>query len=153
MKISELNQWDRETLEFDARSFLDDHNHQIHEFKARHYHALRCSGYAIGPDSEVYKYDSHGMLRECANGIPCRHWCQGAASGKCTQIPTPEDGCPTGRLTHEQRDFLIAKKAAEDQEKRLLVAQKDAQASMGKEAQQQAGILPLPEETRDSGSA
>ena len=136
MKLSELNKWDQGTLEVAARCFLDDYkNHPVSEFTDRQYLCLRSSGYVIGPNDELLMLDQFGKLRECAYGIPCRYLCGGLADGKCSQHPFPKDGVPTGKISHE--------------EERLPASQKDAQTVVGKEAEQQAGILQLPEASKN----
>ncbi len=96
MKISELNNWDKETLRFLARERDMINKPLADPPTSGQLLNLRINGYVIGPNQEVLKIDCHGMLRECLHGIPCRHSCCGLADGKCTQRPFPSCGVPDG---------------------------------------------------------
>ena len=98
MKIGELSKYDLETLEHDMKlCSLDGCWEPILDPPSKmQLLRLRQAGYFIGPNEEVMRLDCHGMLRECANGLPCRYYCCGVADGKCKQIELPSCGVSDG---------------------------------------------------------
>jgi hypothetical protein len=98
MKIKDLNNIDRETLEHTIKmASLDKIREDIADPPTKkQLQLLRFNGYCIGPNQEVRRLDCAGMLRECYNGLPCYWRCGGLADGKCKQIEFPSCGVADG---------------------------------------------------------
>lgn len=96
MKISELTGWAAEDLRFAARE--QDHVNKplADPPTSGQLHNLRLNGYVIGPEQQVYRVVTPGVLRECYQGIPCSWYCGGVVDGKCTEIPMPSCNIPDG---------------------------------------------------------
>lgn len=96
MRISELGTWAAEDLRFAARE-SDNINKPIADppTPGQLLH-LRWNNFVIGPEGQVYRVCTPGVLRECYQGIPCSWDCGGVESGKCTEVPMPSCNIPSG---------------------------------------------------------